>query len=763
MSCAEGTLLLQLKASVERSAVTTVAAAAESIPVAIAVAVVVLFLASLWALGFCCGRDHIEEYGLEGYSSTTTAEEKKLSPSRRMPTRTPPTSAGFGSQDSEKLSLLEELQKEIHAKDWELERLKKAQAAKDEDAAKLRVKLEDRGGVEAALAQLKTNDDDLERLAASLEAERSTVASQRELLAEERRSSAALQQRVIAQDAQLRDLAAELRRRQDSQGVAEQEIREHDKAAAAARDRAAQAAAAATAQVGEKDAELTHLSLKVREQAAEIEAMQEELLAESTARCKAEDRARAAEFEVETLKKELDVNWRSSRTRNVNPRDKPAASAASATPPPVRVPGRRVTSPPPAPPERYWEQYRAYLSKLEELCAWTIEQQHWVNSHCGEAALAGTGRAKSGYLSWPEGEVRHVVVMYFVRLGGLPEPRLSPATWEALWLEVERDGQAEVPYSVALTFTLLVTRTIRDLLTGARAPVAVGNGVFVAGQPGGAWYEAYTSHVATIHELLETWDDGPGGARDSPGPASAMADLFHGCDLNGDGCLDWNSSEVRMFIARVFEEHGIPLPALSDSQWYALYRQFDVDGKANLSQAECLRFAKFMHEEIAKRETDWAHLGSEAPLLIRNERGTYTALARTSSSAGVQIDAAQAADAAAVARAHDWRAGFDPQHVRLAKAKSGAWPPHQQPVVSAVFRAADANADGHLDWDSSEVRKFVRLVFEVHGLPLPGPTMPEALWYELYREVDPAGAGVDAQAAGLLCKKLLQRILDLQE
>ena len=40
----------------------------------------------------------------------------------------------------------------------------------------------------------------------------------------------------------------------------------------------------------------------------------------------------------------------------VNPRDKPAASAASATPPPVRVPGRRVTSPPPAPPERYWEQ-----------------------------------------------------------------------------------------------------------------------------------------------------------------------------------------------------------------------------------------------------------------------------------------------------------------------------------------------------------------------------------------------------------------------
>ena len=34
---------------------------------------------------------------VQGYSSTT-AEEKKMSPSRRMPTRTPTTSAGFGSQ-----------------------------------------------------------------------------------------------------------------------------------------------------------------------------------------------------------------------------------------------------------------------------------------------------------------------------------------------------------------------------------------------------------------------------------------------------------------------------------------------------------------------------------------------------------------------------------------------------------------------------------------------------------------------------------------
>ena len=49
---------------------------------------------------------------------------------------------------------------------------------------------------------------------------------------------------------------------------------------------------------------------------------------------------------------------------------------------------------------------------------------------------------------------------------------------------------------------------------------------------------------------------------------------------------------LQNMTARVFAEHGIPLPALSDSQWYALYRQFDNDGKANLSQAECFRFAQ---------------------------------------------------------------------------------------------------------------------------------------------------------------------------
>ena len=41
-------------------------------------------------------------------------------------------------------------------------------------------------------------------------------------------------------------------------------MRDHDKAAAAARDRATAAAAAAEAQVGEKDAALTHATLQVR-------------------------------------------------------------------------------------------------------------------------------------------------------------------------------------------------------------------------------------------------------------------------------------------------------------------------------------------------------------------------------------------------------------------------------------------------------------------------------------------------------------------
>merc|ERR1719506_836198 len=154
--------------------------------------VCLLALGSLWALGICCGRDRTprDDSWASLDISTAASEEKKEKlrmpkPATRTATSTSAayftvhSAAASGTQDGEKMTMLEELQRDIHAKDWEIERLKKAMAQKDEDAAKLRVKLEERGGPDTVLAQLKANDDDLERLAASLEAERSTVASQR--------------------------------------------------------------------------------------------------------------------------------------------------------------------------------------------------------------------------------------------------------------------------------------------------------------------------------------------------------------------------------------------------------------------------------------------------------------------------------------------------------------------------------------------------------------------------------------------------------
>ena len=38
----------------------------------------------------------------------------------------------------------------------------------------------------------------------------------------------------------------------------------------------------------------------------------------------------------------------------------------------------------------------------------------------------------------------------------------------------------------------------------------------------------------------------------------------------------------------------------------------------------------------------------------------------------------------------------------------------------------DRNRDGHLEWNNSEIREFVRRVFEAQGLP--APAIPEIVW-----------------------------------
>lgn len=395
--------------------------------------------------------------------------------------------------------------------------------------------------------------------------------------------------------------------------------------------------------------------------------------------------------------------------------------------------------------EKYWEPYRPHLKKVEELCQWTVQQQHWVNAACAE--LENLGTAPKGYLSWADGAVRDVVLQYFVGLGHLPALRAPDGAWKALWLEVERDGMAHVPYSMALQFTQKVICAIRDLLTGARVPVEVSKGIWVPQKKtSGTWHQDFADHVPKVKHVLDRWD--------SPEIDKICVGVFRECDINNDGCLQWNNSEVRHFIARVFAAHGIPLPALSDSQWYQLYRQFDTAEPMHLSQKECVAFAKFMHDEIAKKEVDWQHLGSEAPILVMNSRGTYTALARPHLASASPASA----EAAAVAHASDWRAGLGTAHVQRAKEKVSSWR-REEAGVHKLFAAADTNRDGHLEWNSSEIRKFVRLVFEEHRLPM--PNIPDAVWYEMYREVDPLGSGVDEGKARLLCKNLLERILQL--
>jgi len=446
------------------------------------------------------------------------------------------------------------------------------------------------------------------------------------------------------------------------------------------------------------------------------------------------------------------------------------------------------------PQEMYWVQYNPHLNELDQMCQWTPAQQHQVHVLCCE--WDNPGGDPMGYLSWPHGEVRQVVMQYFTRVGHLPAPQLSLVTWDALWGEVARDGQDSVPYSLCMDFTRIFTRTIRDMLTKTRIPVEISPCVWVPWTPPQAppvqavhavqlepaphaspdistrsmkitnqptdftpmataqsWHEPYAEHETKIRELVDAWGN------DSI--ASTIQGIFRDVDADGDGSLEWNNSEVQNFVKHVFDSHGIPLPDLSESQWYQLYRQFRGEHATRLSTKDAIAFAKFMHEEIARKEVDWEHMGSHAPVLVANERGTYVAVRQEE--LGNAVPVRHAALAAKVARCHDWRNNCTQSEAAKAQEKVETWGSSQE-GMHALFAAADNDGDAHLDWNHCELRAFTRRAFQALGLP--EPLMPEAAWYQIYREVEgaaPSLRGVDEIQAMEFVRRVLQRILVLRQ
>jgi hypothetical protein len=437
------------------------------------------------------------------------------------------------------------------------------------------------------------------------------------------------------------------------------------------------------------------------------------------------------------------------------------------------------------PLEKWWEPYMAQKNEVGKLAEWTMKQQHWCNAFCGEADNAGDD--PRGVLSWDKGEIRTVVRLFFTRVGKLSAPRCSQKVWHALWIEVERDNKDSVQYSEALQMTHFMVQSLYAILTGKKKPVEIAKGVWVPGNPTPApadfgekakydWHAEYKAKIPQITQLVDDWDEDH--------VKGTVTEIFNKSDRDIDGCLQWSNSEVRTFIANVFSAHNLPVPPLTETQWYCVYREFEKNNDLRLSRDEAANFAKFLHQQIANKTADWEHLGKGAPILVKNEHGAYTPMSTTAATtngatsngaaANGATKAVRPADTPVVkeasvtkavfhAASEDWRQFAEPEHVETAKQKVDEWHGKElQTTIHQLFKEVDGNGDGHLEWNNSEIRAFVKDVFQHLGLP--PPQIPEMVCYRMYREVDTDGDyTLTEPEAAILVKHILVRILHWAE
>merc|ERR1712216_547300 len=125
---------------------------------------------------------------------------------------------------------------------------------------------------------------------------------------------------------------------------------------------------------------------------------------------------------------------------------------------------------------------------------------------------------------------------------------------------------------------------------------------------------------------------------------------------------------------------------------------------------------------------DWAHLGTDAPMLQRQANGAYQVVPQAKSNGAANGKRALPPEAMMKASQADWRADVGAVHVANAKAVVEDW--HKQDVqtkVHKIFNDIDGDSDGHLAWNNNEIRNLVSKVFEAEGLPR--PNIPEPVFY----------------------------------
>lgn len=384
-----------------------------------------------------------------------------------------------------------------------------------------------------------------------------------------------------------------------------------------------------------------------------------------------------------------------------------------------------------APPaSRWWDEFAAseHVSTLESLLKdWDIVVRPILMRlfAVAEEERRGFGGAvPPGVILWDDDDLIQIILVLF-DVHGLPAPKLSKQAWDALWLQHERDGRNHIDVVHAVDFVHLFTSHLHALaLRPDSNHVEVAPNLFLhaRGAERADWHREYSiSHLSRISDVISSLDCATS--------FSTVMAMFKAASLNGGTpkILEWHNSEVQRFIELIYQAQQLPVPNLSRTQWHKLIDKFSRTGIDGLTFDECVEFTKFLHEEFKSGDSD---------------------LHKLFASSSCQPDAAVKQQAVV----NDWRQG--PETVFLRRASL-----QLDKRVEGLFNDLDTDADGVLQWQRSEIREFVSNWLEREGVPV--PDVPEAVWYQWFREVDRDGKGLmDPLEAVNFTRHVLQRILE---
>jgi len=429
--------------------------------------------------------------------------------------------------------------------------------------------------------------------------------------------------------------------------------------------------------------------------------------------------------------------------------------------------------------EKYWEDYeparqRNTLKLL--LDNWPERGDAPYKLHYVEIAQRrmDTGDiVKPGCISWDEGDVRATVRMFITGTkvdgakGGdgkdvyLPVPACSKQVWHQFWTRHATHKKDAVDLITGSSFCHFFVNELYRLCSANSNAILVAPKVYVGGDEKNTkkdWHKAYEPHVEKIKDIVDKWDEGHIDAE--------VEKMFREVDKNGDGHLQWNQHEVWDFVMDVFKEHNIPAPnpPLSESDMYLLYRKFNVSGKPNLDFKEAENFAKFIHNEILKGDTnlDKASVGGELDVPIAPgvaEVETYKHRPPGSVPAPVLAPAPVVAQVPPhVQQAAIVNKPFrdmTEHHANVANRLEN-W---DSGTVEKVFNSCD-DGDGELRWNNHEIMDFVNKLFAAKGMP--PPAVGERTYIAWYQEVDHNhSGGMSKDEAKEFAKHVFERILQL--